>query len=128
MNIELVLGRRLSQAPPKPGWAGKWPEIDDFRSYRPPKLKNQFDCVAGASGRPPFGDGAAVTWALANRPMILRPTGCRQLTLSRLIGALLAPSWRLSGALVAALEHRFSTGFGRSGPSLGPSGPPRPGA
>jgi hypothetical protein len=34
-------GRGLSQAPPGPGWAGKRPKIDEFRSYPPPPPPEQ---------------------------------------------------------------------------------------
>ncbi len=37
MQTERRPGRGLSQAAPGPGWAGKRSQIDDFRSYRPPK-------------------------------------------------------------------------------------------
>ena len=37
MQIDRGPGRGLSQAPPGPGWAGKRPKIDDFRSYPPPR-------------------------------------------------------------------------------------------
>ncbi len=43
MQIERGPGRGLSQAPR--GRAGKRPKIDDFRSYPPQKLKNQFDSI-----------------------------------------------------------------------------------
>ncbi len=39
MQVERGLGQSLPQDPPGPGWAGKWPKIDDFRSYPPPKNK-----------------------------------------------------------------------------------------
>ncbi len=37
MQIEGVPGRGLSKPPPGPGWAGKRPKIDDFRSHDPNK-------------------------------------------------------------------------------------------
>ncbi len=37
MQIERGPGRGLSQASPGPGWAGKLPKINDFRSYPPPE-------------------------------------------------------------------------------------------
>ena len=36
----------LSQTPPGPGWAGKRPKIDDFRSYPPPENKTKTTLAA----------------------------------------------------------------------------------
>ncbi len=46
MQIERGPGRGFSQAPLGPGWAGKRPKIDDFRSYpHPEKPKKHDDCI-----------------------------------------------------------------------------------
>ncbi len=50
MQIERGPGRGLSHAHPGPGWAGKRPPNDGFRTYPPPprKTKTSSDCVGVA--------------------------------------------------------------------------------
>ncbi len=41
MQIKRGPGRGLSQAPAAPGWAGKRPKMDNFRSYPPENKTNK---------------------------------------------------------------------------------------
>ena len=76
MQIERGPGRGLSQAPPGPGWAGKRPKINDFRSYPPPQkkhLKTRLTASEQSSNsRQPKIDGSSERPSPARRQQLAR--------------------------------------------------------